>query len=226
MQEIIKATDSTIHDIVYTELDRLGLDADLNHIDVSEVTDMSELFCEPSNELFWGESFRGDISKWDVSKVEDISNMFSINGWGEYCGDLSKWDVSNVKNMTDMGYTGDVSQWNNPLVKDRQFVAESNFRQPPKSHWFRTSDPDPYYFSFQTIIRFETYEEMLDMVNKYNIDTDYIWSASKIRGEYDQGKNSNLLAGAHHYDDPICWVVADEPFVGECYVLSSERALF
>ena len=94
-----------------------------------------------------------------------------------------------------MGYKGDVSEWNNPLVKDRQLVSESNFKQEEKSCWYYTCDPDPYYFSFETIMRFETYEEMLDLVNKFAIDTDYIWSASKIRGEYDQGKNSNLENG-------------------------------
>ena len=40
----IKATDETIHDIVRSEIERLGDEADLNHIDVSEVTDMEDLF--------------------------------------------------------------------------------------------------------------------------------------------------------------------------------------
>jgi len=222
----IKATDSTIHDIVYDEVARLGNKANLNHIDVSEVSDMSDLFWPLVDEVTYNYQFEGDISKWDVSNVEDMSNMFSIEGLGGYYGDLSKWDVSNVKNMTEMGYKGDVSEWNNPLVKDRQLVSENNFKQPKKSRWFETRNPDPYYFSFETIIRFETYEEMLDMVNRYNIDTDYIWSVSKIRGEYDDDADSNFLAGAHHYDNPICWVVSDIPFTGECYELSYERALF
>ena len=43
-QTKIKATDETIRQIVKDELDRLGHDADLNHIDVSEVTNMDGLF--------------------------------------------------------------------------------------------------------------------------------------------------------------------------------------
>ena len=43
------------------------------------------------------ESFNGDLSKWNVSNVRDMEDMFyearSFNG------DLSKWNVSNVTNM-------------------------------------------------------------------------------------------------------------------------------
>ena len=44
--------------------------------------------------------FNGDISKWDVSSVEDMSSMFSCAAL--FNGDLSKWDVSSVTNMAFM----------------------------------------------------------------------------------------------------------------------------
>lgn len=43
-QETIKATDETIKDIVNQEIERLGNNADLNHIDVSGVTDYKDMF--------------------------------------------------------------------------------------------------------------------------------------------------------------------------------------
>jgi len=55
MKKII-ATDKTIKEIVNNEIKRLGLTADLNHIDTSQVTDMSY--------LFYDTNFDGDISQW------------------------------------------------------------------------------------------------------------------------------------------------------------------
>ena len=44
--------------------------------------------------------FNSDLSKWDVSSVEDMSSMFSCAAL--FNGDLSKWDVSSVTNMAFM----------------------------------------------------------------------------------------------------------------------------
>ena len=62
------ATNDNIKQLVNDEIKRLGLEADLQFIDTSEVTDMSGLFANTC--------FCGDISKWDVSKVEDMTGMF------------------------------------------------------------------------------------------------------------------------------------------------------
>ena len=95
--------------------ERLSKDnnANLNDIDVSDITDMSNLFekLNPHNI---------NISNWDVSNVTNMGYMFC------YCesfnSDLSKWDVSNVTNMINMFYNCqnfncDLSEWNVSNVK-------------------------------------------------------------------------------------------------------------
>ena len=100
---------------------------DLNDIDTSKITDMSNLFdlmgsnirelvnlskngnfdiseWDVSNvtsmySMFYCSAFNGDISNWDVSNVENMRWMFA----GSYFdGNISKWDVSNVENMDSM----------------------------------------------------------------------------------------------------------------------------
>lgn len=86
-EEDIKANDLNVGLIVKDEVKRLGRKANLNHIDVSEVTDMSALFHKLD--------FDGDIYLWDVGNVIDMSGMFANS---TFDGDISHWNVSKVKN--------------------------------------------------------------------------------------------------------------------------------
>ena len=54
--------------------------------------------------LFENSKFKGDISGWDVGNVEDMRGMFYRS---QFNGDISKWDVSNVIDIMDM--FGDVT---------------------------------------------------------------------------------------------------------------------
>ncbi len=76
------------------EIDLQGDDADLNCIDTSAITDMSNLFG-----LRYGFCcFEGDVSKWNVSKVTDMSGMFFENQY--FNGDISQLEDSNVTSPT------------------------------------------------------------------------------------------------------------------------------
>ena len=60
-------TKEELVDWIVSEIDRQGPSADLNNVDLSELKDLSGLF--GTNETV---CFNGDISNWDVSRVEDM----------------------------------------------------------------------------------------------------------------------------------------------------------
>lgn len=76
-----------------------GSDCDLNDIDTSLITDMSRIFAFSA--------FCGNVSKWDVSNVTNMTSMFnSTYKMTEL--DLSDWDFSNVEDITTMFNKGSI----------------------------------------------------------------------------------------------------------------------
>jgi len=142
----------------------LSFNEDISHWDVSNVRDMTRMFC--GLRLFDGDlscwdvgqvtsmahmfagahSFTGDISRWNVSNVESMEAMFLDAT--EFDGVLSRWDVSNVRDMSDMFYlatsfsgrgdlSSDFSDWE---VEDidhatRMFWGAASFTHQLRGDW-------------------------------------------------------------------------------------------
>ena len=100
-------TKEELQDIIKQRIKDEGSEVDLNDIDVSKITDMSDLFV--------GTDFNGDISNWNTSNVTDMSFMFY--DCESFNQDISDWDVSNVTNMSSMFYDCPIKEKYKPKFK-------------------------------------------------------------------------------------------------------------
>ena len=113
-------TRKELKEIILQRIKDEGNEVDLNDIDVSKITDMSN--------LFEGTDFNGNISSWDVSNVTDMTYMFY---WcKKFNKDISNWDVFNVKNMRYMfayckSFNKDISNWDVSNVKGKLFIFDN-----------------------------------------------------------------------------------------------------
>ena len=117
-------------------VERKNYDLDLNWIDVSKITDMSNLIAgSPILDVsIQHKTFNCDISNWDVSNVKNMSYMFY--NCKEFNQDISGWDVSNVVDMKSMfcyckNFNQNLSNWDvsNVTVMSYMFYNCSSFKQ-------------------------------------------------------------------------------------------------
>ena len=145
---------SELKAIIRHRIEEYGPKCDLNDIDVSRVTDMSDLFFSSKfsgdisqwsvshvrnmNGMFYNSQFNGDISKWDVHNVESMFNMFNES---KFNGDISGWDVSSVETMSGMfansEFNGDISKWNVRRVKDMSMMFDKSPLEGKEPSWYK-----------------------------------------------------------------------------------------
>ena len=93
----------------------------ISNFDTSNVTDISYMFYRCKNLKFQ----ELDISKWDVSKVIKMNDLFSNCKYTEYLPDISKWNVSKVRDASNLfekcislKAVPDISEWNTSNLED------------------------------------------------------------------------------------------------------------
>ncbi|MBO5003734.1 MAG: BspA family leucine-rich repeat surface protein [Clostridia bacterium] len=116
----------------------------LNCIDVSNITKMSNLF-KDINDLHPRLSYdiwrKLDMSEWDTSNVRSMYSMF--DGCKHFDGDVSNWDVTKVDNMDAMFYNCDefkgkgLSTWDVSNVKQmgHMFCMNQNLDDKEIEDW-------------------------------------------------------------------------------------------
>ena len=120
----IVATNETIKKIVWDAIEEHGSNVNLNNVDVSNVTDMKDVFSLTG--------FTGDVSEWDVSAVTTMEGMFG--GCMKFNGDISDWNVRSVTNFSLMfancrRFNCDLSKWDidSATTLEQMFTNCHNF---------------------------------------------------------------------------------------------------
>jgi len=85
-EQIIANTSEELENIVWDQINKLGLRADLNHIDISNVESISGLFLDSQ--------FNGDISLWRPENIIWAMNTFMNS---KFAGDTNKWVPEKLK---------------------------------------------------------------------------------------------------------------------------------
>ena len=134
-----------LRDLIEQLLEERGKDADLNDINVSQITTFYDknVFSKYKIGLFEGlDPHNIDISQWNVSNVKNMDKVFY--GCENFNCDLSGWDVSEVKEMWGMfanckNFNFDLSKWDISNVKDMEDMFDGcrALKNKPAWYWYK-----------------------------------------------------------------------------------------
>ena len=121
------ANKQALVDEITRAMNEHGNEVDLNYIDTSDITDMSNLFRANA-------TFNGSIDKWDTSSVTTMRQMFY--GATVFNQSLNNWNVAKVTNMSGMfflasAFNQPLNNWNVAEVTnmDGMFAYATSFNQ-------------------------------------------------------------------------------------------------
>ena len=110
---------------IFKPTDKAALQNALNNYFVQSSYDPTDISGDAMNNY-------GDISTWDTSNIDDMSNLFETKA--DFNSNISNWNVSNVTNMKAMfreatAFNQDISSWDVSNVNnmDEMFMDANNF---------------------------------------------------------------------------------------------------
>ena len=208
--------------------------SDLRGGDVSQVTDMQEMFRGASSVI-------PDVSEWDTAKVTNMELTFL--GADKANPDVSKWDTGNVTNMRYMfSYASaanpDVSKWDTGNVTNMEYMfSYASAANPDVSKWDISNVTDvTHMFSYATSANPDMSRWDFSKVTCYNNFLDDItlptatYSNTLIRIAATSDKSSDELCHEKYcktweeggYNDPPC----PEYETGDLYPLTAGKSKY
>lgn len=102
------------------ELGQQGPRCNLNHLDVSGLTDFTGLFAQTN--------FNGDVSQWNMANARSTRSMFA---YCSFSGDVSMWKMPALNDASYMfmhcPFSGDLSSWSFPKDCVAQGLVDRHF---------------------------------------------------------------------------------------------------